>query len=68
MYQEKIEIAAEPRAQIDMHVRFYSTLIIPCLPLIGLGLLARFFWNDVEAIGRGIATFCRAAAEELSRQ
>lgn len=79
MYHQKIESAAAAPAKspcVDVEntgqrvaskARFYSILIVICLPLILLGLLARFIWDDLKMLARGIAIFHRAAAEELSR-
>lgn len=78
MYQQKIDTATavpfEPMLQFDEADRpadrsanFFAALIVLGLPIILLSLLARFVWKDVKAIGSGIATFYRGAADELSR-
>lgn len=80
MYQEKIikaraiaiesiDVAAgASRQPIDLSARFAAVMIVLGLPLILVWLLARFLWNDVKAIARGVAVFWRGAAEELSRR
>lgn len=80
MYHEKIDTdlavpveslrtdVGAARRSPDMSARFAAILIVLGLPLILVWLLARFAWNDIKAIARGVAVFWRGAAEELSRR
>jgi flagellar biogenesis protein FliO len=59
--------SANGARRLDRGARVFSAMIVLGLPLVLLWLLARFLWNDVKAVARGIAIFYRAAAEELLR-
>ena len=49
-------------------IRCFAALIILASPFLLLALLARLVWDDVVAIGRALAIFHRAAAEELTHR